>query len=36
MKVHTLFQKNTKRLLWNSLDAGTFTLDAALLYRKIS
>ena len=36
MKVYTLFQQNNfKKLLRNSLDAGNFFLNAAVLSRKI-
>ena len=35
MKVYTLFQQNKKKLLRNSLDAGAFFLNAAVLSRKI-
>ena len=35
MKVYTLFQQYKKNMLRNSLDAGTFFLNAAVLSRKI-
>ena len=35
MKLYTLFQQNEKKILRNSLDAGTLFLNAAVLSRTI-